>query len=322
MGKPTSSAASPVTPAPAPPVEVVVSFPMGTRAAPLGLDRPLRLLGGGEVLRPEGLASTFGIDHVPGLRTFVAEAARGQALDGNDWYRQPPLVLLGDEGSGRSFVSAWIARNAGLPLFRMPVRGNFAAGSATPNGQERPLPVLPLLAMASSVCANPIVIVELDLDDLPEGQSEAALIRMIDPRRNSRWMDVEHDAFFDLGRISWILEVRNHVPPSRTDHDTRPNRADVMLPPALSDLISDVGSTIVVDCPNELHRLQCLDVAFEVCAEAGRADRATVGAVYDAVHVRHPHGRGDRWCDREPKCGTLVAEAKRALATYGNGVVA
>lgn len=74
---------------------MTIAHSMGFGPSPLGLDRPLALLGGGTNLEPGGMPQALGIDHVPGIRRLVAEACRRQALAGQNWYHQPPLALLG-----------------------------------------------------------------------------------------------------------------------------------------------------------------------------------------------------------------------------------
>lgn len=290
---------------------VVIAESMGPHPAPLGLDAPLALLGGGDRLMPGGMASALGIDHVRGLRTFMAEACRSQVLAGRDWYQQPPLALLGQHGVGKGFAARWIARHAGLPLFRMPVTYDFAANQPDSDGVEMRLPAVPLIAMAASRCANPIVVVELDVDHPPEGVALEELVRMLDPRRNERWLDKAQDAIFDLGHISWIVQVHGRPQPRGGVHDPNASRGiTAALPPLLADLIKDVGLILRIGPPSELEDMRRLDVAVEICASHAAADRLAIAAVNGhLLEIRRER------IDHLP-CGSLVREAERALASH------
>lgn len=176
---------------------VMVAHPMGDQDVPLGLDRPLSLLGGGRRLASSEMPSALGIDHVSGLRRFVAEACRRRAVSGLDGYHQPPLALLGENGIGKGFVAHWIARNAGLPLYRIRVGPDFGTSPAG-RGVEHGIPLLPVVAIAAGRCANPVIVLELDVDDPITVEAEDVLVSMIDPRANSRWIDQDQQTILDL----------------------------------------------------------------------------------------------------------------------------
>lgn len=94
-------------------------------------------------------------------------------------------------------VARWIARHAGLPLFRMPVDGTRHEADAG----VRAIPPLPVVAMAASRCANPVIVVEMSMGNPPSLAVEAELAEMIDPRRNGRWIHDAMDVILDLSQI-------------------------------------------------------------------------------------------------------------------------
>lgn len=290
--------------------QIVVAHPMGPVAAPLGLDRPLDLLGGGSRLSPGGMAAEPGIDHVPGLRTFVAEACRRQVLAGADWYAQPPLALVGTRGVGKGFAARWIARHADLPLYRLPAGPAFSPGGRPMDAFERLLPVPPATAMAASRCANPVLVVEIDVDDPPTREVEEALVAMIDPRRNARWMDEAHGAFLDLGHVSWIIEVQGpDVEQLHWQERSRRGHVPLALPSALADMIEGVGTVLTLTASAETEKLRRMDVAVEVAAAHPGAGRDVFAAVHAALEAECVSSRGD------VPCASLVATALRTLTS-------
>ncbi len=305
---PSSNGRHPAVRSPEPP-SVVVGYSMGNGPVPLGLDRPLDLLGGGERLAPNGMPMALGIDHVPGLREFIADACRSSSLAGGTFYAQPPLVLLGERGAGKGFAAQWIARHAGLPIFRMD-GGSFRPGEGTDEWEER-LPGLPVLAMASSRCANPIVAIELDQADMIDATAQRHLASMIDRRRNRRWVDEKHEAIFDLSHVSWIILIHGHTP---SDGDRRPV-SPAALPGVLRELLEEQGTTLRPTAQARLEHLRRLDVAIVVCHREGIRDPSVVASVHDAVEaLRHP--QGGRLL---PMHAALVEEAQRALSILRSG---
>ncbi|MEG8049316.1 hypothetical protein QP178_05310 [Sphingomonas aurantiaca] len=291
----------------------VVAHPMGSNIAPLGLDRPIALLGGNERLSPGGMSSVLGIDHVEGLRSFVAEACRRQMTAGRDWYHHTPLALLGVHGVGKGAVAHWIARNAGVPLFRITAEEFRLPGSDGDHRMARALPCAPVLAMAASCCANPVIVLEIDVDAPPTNEVVEAIAVMIDPRRNARWIDHDYQTIFDLSHISWILEVQGRAPVSRVyDHAAAPV-IPPELPGALASVVEAIGSIVKVDAPYEREELRRLDIAIGVCAGSGPAvDAATI------AHVHASLGELARSRTQHVPCADLIRHAQRSLAHLGS----
>lgn len=261
------------------PGEVVVGHPMGNTYVPLGLDRPLGLQGGGERLAPTGMPMALGIDHVPGLREFVAEACRRSAIAGAAAYAQPPLALLGDRGAGKGFVSNWISRVAGLPLFRMRAGGTPSVIDGWQDSKQGPLAALPVLAMACARCANPLVVIEMDVLDPIDAETDDHLASMIDRRRNRRWLDRQRGAIFDLGHVCWVLEMHGRT---TAVTDLRP-APDVVLPPAMAKVVGEQGTTLRLSGSPDRDELRMLEITLSICAEQGVSDQRILVQVHDAV---------------------------------------
>ena len=289
---------------------VIVAHPMSNQGAPLGLDRPILLLGGGARLAPGGLPSVLGIDHVPGLRQFVAEACRRRALGRHDGYHQPPLALVGQNGGGKGFVAHWIARNAGVPLFRMPVKTEFTV-TASDCGVEHKPPRLPIIAMAAARCANPVIVIELDVDEPISTEVEDELAAMIDPRANSRWIDEDQRTIFDLGHVSWIVEVQGRrLRRGGVYNWDEPRAIEAVLPDRLQATIQASGAVLHLDADRRSEDLRILDVAIDVCAASAVTSPDVVAAVHAALQdLDKPHSD-------HLSCSDLVRTAKWALARH------
>lgn len=293
------------------PDEVIVGHAMGNTCVPLGLDRPIGLQGGGERLAPTGMPMAPGIDHVPGLREFVAEACRRSAIAGAAAYGQPPLALLGDRGVGKSFVSHWISRVAGLPLFRMRSGGTPSVIDDWQGSKHGPLAALPVLAMACSRCANPLVVIELDVLNPIDAETDDHLASMIDRRRNRRWLDRQRGAIFDLGHVCWVLETHGRT---TAVTDLRP-APDIVLPPALAKVVDEQGTTLRLFNSPDSDELRRLEITLSICAEAGVSDQRILVQVHDAVS-RFVRNRGH---ERGGDCHALVGEVRRVLQAVQAG---
>lgn len=260
----------------------LVAFPTRSERAPLGLDHPLPLLGGGDGLAPAGISMALGIDHVIGLRSFVADACRRQVLAGKDWYRQPPLALFGVRGAGKGMVADWIARQGGLPLFRATASQAAGVGAAR-WGNEHRYPTLPLVAMAASRCANPVIVVEFDALQLPTVAEQDALATMMDPHRNARWMDPDLGMILDLSQISWLIEVQTtHERKAVAWYDGLPRITPDFLP-SLNAVFEDAGTSLWVDTAEDQERLRRLNIAIEACAAASERSSEALIRTHEAL---------------------------------------
>ncbi|USR00339.1 hypothetical protein [Sphingomonas aerolata] len=243
-----------------------IAFPTTADAPTLGLDQPTRL-SGGAALTPDALSSATGLDHVLGLRSFLAEACRSQAAAGRSWFRHPPLVLVGAAGFGRGHVARRIAHLTGVPLVE-------ACGSELNDAGEREgrstrgIPI-PVLAMALTRCANPIVL--LDLGEKPlDPLASRRLVEMLDPVRTGRWLDEGLGCVFDLSNVSWIVQA------SETSH-------------SIAAIEAHGGRAIAtVRCADTREELRRLSIAQQVVCdgEGGASDPHMVGNIVSRLR-RH-----------------------------------
>ncbi|WP_242416534.1 AAA family ATPase [Sphingomonas panni] len=172
-------------------------------ALPLGLDEQFELRGG-DALPPHRLLAEVGLDWAPELELLVGQACLRQTVTGRHWFSMPPTVLLGEPGVGRAHAARRIAQVAGLPFTTL--RASTLAGSRfdhNPAGTDVLLPSALVLIMATSGCANPVVLVD-GIDDAND-QALDALRTMIDPVSAERWMEPALAAMIDLRHVSWLL---------------------------------------------------------------------------------------------------------------------
>lgn len=187
---------------------VQVAFPFEPNAPTFGLDRPTRLLGAA-ALPPDALPSATGLDHVPGLCSLLADACHAKVMAGRNWFGHPPIVLVGESGFGRGALAHRIAGVAGVPLVE--ADGADVDGTAERTAiSTRDVPV-PVLAMALTGCANPIILLDLaDLSLTPFASRRLA--EMLDPTRTGRWLHEGLRTVFDLSHVSWIVQASRRSP--------------------------------------------------------------------------------------------------------------
>jgi hypothetical protein len=182
---------------------IQVAFPLEASAPTFGLDRPTRLLGAA-ALPPDALPSATGLDHVPGLRSLLANVCRRQVLAGRNWFEHSPIVLVGNAGFGRGLVVQRISELAGVPL--VDVGGANLDAAAVRDGVALGDVPAPVLAMALTRCANPIVLLDLT-ETNPNPLATRRLTEMLDPTRAGRWLHERLRTVFDLSHVSWIVQA-------------------------------------------------------------------------------------------------------------------
>ena len=261
---------------------------------PFGLDRPLELRGGG-VLGPDRLVAGIPLDWQPDLLSFVAAACRRQTQADRPWLSMPPVALLGPEGSGRTHAARTIARHAGLPFLAIDVAHRTAGDRPLDYADAArcglTLPTLPVLALAATRCANPLVLVTGV--DLAGEDALGQLSAMIDPVTAGRWVEQGIRATIDLGQVSWMLSAST----------------DQRLPPALSAAVSRVAVNPPAHGSVE-RRIMAASVLAEVMADLGIVadDLGRGGAdVVEIVGRAFPMHQNDRGL------GTLYARLSAEL---------
>jgi hypothetical protein len=199
-----------------------------SRTSVLGLDRPKRLLGG-HCLAPDGIATQAAMDWIPGLSGLLADACRRQAVSNRPWFWLPPVALAGGNSDEARLVSRRIARLAGVPYLVMDVSRlqDGALSRSTARGTDFIVPPDPVVAIATSGCANPLVLV-LGADQASD-QMASELGDLLDRHSSARWLCPALGAVLDLSAITWMVATPNeHALP--TSIYTRLRQLPIVLP--------------------------------------------------------------------------------------------
>ena len=186
-----------------PAASVMVAQTFTSDRLPLGLEVALPLRGGH--CPRHARMNDLGLGWQRELRVVMETAAAGVRSDAG-WFELPPLLLWGPTGAGRTHIARSIARAAGLPHVAVMVGGTMGLEQLRPSacGPDLLLPSAPVLAMAVSRCANPVVCIHGAETLDAAGQVELA--RMIDPASAGRWIDYACGATIDLRHVNWIVQ--------------------------------------------------------------------------------------------------------------------
>ncbi|RSV17320.1 hypothetical protein CA236_11360 [Sphingomonas sp. ABOLG] len=252
--------------------EVAVAAGFSARPVPLGLDRPLHLLGGNALKR---LGPDLGLpaEWFPSLVRAVADEGRRRLESGERWFGLPPTLLVGDPGTGRGHAARRVAEAAGVPLVPMDLSepDSVLQLRGERRGPELVLPSLPVLAMATTRCANPLVLVTGI--DRASPHVQALLARMLAAGEAARWREDALGAVVDLGHVTWLVSVEQ---PGTLDPTLRACLQRVHLPPP-----GPVGL-----------RFRALEILIEVVGDLGLSDPAADPAVAELL-VDFAEGRSD-----------------------------
>lgn len=173
---------------------------------PLGLDRPLDLLGA-DALEPDVIGIRLDLDWQHGLMRMVDAACIAQRRGGRPWFAIPPVALIGPEGAGRDHAARGVAHAAGLPHLTLDVSG--ACGARRVAGRlgrgEPPEPSMSAIAMAASRCANPVISVVGLTGAVDEALS--ALMELVDPSTAGCARQAWFPGGLDFSRVNWIFHA-------------------------------------------------------------------------------------------------------------------
>ncbi|MBB3348396.1 hypothetical protein [Sphingomonas sp. BK069] len=190
------------------------------------------------------------MDWIPDLGALLAEACRDQTMSGRQWFWLPPLALTGATPDEARFVARRLARLAGVPFVTMDV-GTLQSGAlsrSAPRGPDVRFPPHPVIALAASGCANPIILV-LGAEQAPEDVA-LALGDLLDRESSSRWYCQAIGAVLDLSSISWMVAATS-------EHS---------LPSALYTRLAPLRIAVPLEPPHR--RLRVLAAALEVLEDA------------------------------------------------------
>ena len=219
----------------------------------LGLGASLALLGGGTDARSR-MEMQLGFTWQPDLLAHV-RLASGRAGDADRrWFSMQPTLLCGDEGVGRTHVARRLAQLATLPhaVFHLPGGIGAELFRRQPRGPDVFLPPPPVLAMAASGCANPMISVT-GIDEA-DAEAQRNLARMIDPETAGRWVDHATGSVVDLRQVSWMVQAKEP--------------ASVI--PQLRRLLEPIELNWPARADVPLHMVE---VIAEAALDAGRSDR-------------------------------------------------
>lgn len=178
------------------------------RSGLLSLDRPQRLLGG-HCLAPAGIAAQAAMDWIPGLSALLADACRRQVARGKPWFWLPPVALAGATPDEARQVSRRIARLAEVPYLVMDISRlqDDALTRSAARGTDVVVPPDPVIAIAASGCANPLVLV-LGADQASD-RVASGLGDLLDRQSSTRWLCPALGTVLDLSAITWMVATSN-----------------------------------------------------------------------------------------------------------------
>ncbi len=187
-------------------VTMTIAEPFTSGHASLGFDTPLSLRGGddGSLRR---LALELGFSWQQQLLPVIAAAVTRIQSGKGPWLTFPPMMLHGEIGVGRTHIARRLAQLGGLPHVRLDLGDAVGLEQIRPSswGPDLVLPSLPVLTMAVSRCANPMISV-VGLDRVDQA-AQQLLATMIHPDTAGRWVDRVADGAVDLRQISWMVQV-------------------------------------------------------------------------------------------------------------------
>lgn len=171
----------------------------------LGFDSCLALRGGSEAELAR-LRMELDFSWQPALASVFASAIERAQSPQSPWITIAPVLLLGENGVGRTHVARRFAYLAGLPHSTLDLEdvGVTARMQGISRGPDVPIPLAPVLAMAASGCANPVITV-IGMESASESV-QIDLARMIDPATADRWPDSSVGATIDLRQVSWFVQ--------------------------------------------------------------------------------------------------------------------
>jgi hypothetical protein len=215
------------------PATMVVGTSFSSRPMGLGLDGELELRGCDKFALAQ-LQFAADVAPQPELAQIIRRALQTAQAAGRTWLRFGALLLEGTPGAGRTHLARRLAYLAGLPhaIFDLTEHGTFGSFRDAPQGPDLVLPCAPVVAMAATRCANPVITV-LGVEGL-DATAQVQLARMIDPDTAGRWVDHTLGGSVDLRQVSWLIQ--SHVPGQLVRELERLLHPVTLRPPTGADL--------------------------------------------------------------------------------------
>ena len=170
---------------------------------PFGLDEPMRLLGR-SAASIDTLAEGLALEWAPNLQRAVVKSCLVQSAEQRPWFRLPATALVARPGAGRTLMARILARSVELPFAIVDVSQFGAPEAKRRAAPDVALPTAPVLVMAASRCANPVVLLTGTDDAGPEALETVR--RLVDPAANARWSEPGMQASVDLSQVTWLLQ--------------------------------------------------------------------------------------------------------------------
>jgi len=265
------------------------------------MDREFALLGG-DWLDHDDPVRDLPFPWHADLCTVVLDACSDGLAGGTAFLTLPPLLLTGEKGVGRTHVTRRLAALAGVPHVSLDLSGlDLNSLHGRPAGPDLVLPCPPVMAVAVSGCANPMISVTGVQHADPAVQ--AWLFAMLDRTRAARWVDHAVGAVVDLSMISWLIQADDIGE----------------LPPTLLNALHIVAMRM--PGPDET-RLHHVNILVEVAHDLGVVDTIDPWVVPEALAAMarmpapwaHQHGHSARGEVQAGYTARLYATAAAAIA--------
>jgi hypothetical protein len=210
------------------------------------------------------LAERLALDWVPNLQRGVITSCIRQSTEQRPWFRLPATALVARPGAGRTLMARSLAHSLELPFAVIDVSRFVAPEEANRTVvPDVALPTPPVLVLAASRCANPVVLLT-GIDDAGPGAVESVR-RLVDPAANARWSEPAMQASVDLSQVTWLLQCSSLNG----------------LPRQLSAIVKEEA----VDVEGWATRLRAISIVEEVLREFDIDPRAT-GRAFDKLPGR------------------------------------
>ncbi len=254
------------------------------------LFKPSELTGGGVSL--EQLKTVMTMEFA-WLENVIDRLLSDQVLRrfaGQPWFRTVPTILVGPPGTGKSRFVRRLATVAGLGYQFINIAGSSDNRSlaGTAKGWSSAVPSLPVLTIARTKVANPLILVDEIDKTRPDGRNgdvRDTLVSLLEPETAAQWFDECLNRTCDLSQISWLLTANDIdlVPRVLLDRcrvfhvrHPEPEHFDAVLMGIVSDIAAEL-SVSVDDLPElDLRTTEFLRNEFSKKVSIRRLRRAVL----------------------------------------------